>query len=167
MVAVRSKQERNDRPLLVGRARPAIGLLKTGQVAILLHVHVNTIRRWAKGGLIKVAVVDRRGRQWFSPLTVERILYPDIDRRAGWEHIADDSRRAIGYNVSVQAAAPELLTVAQAASLLSIHTSTARRWAEQGVLPAIRLGTRGDRRFERSDVERLLAQYQCGQETQS
>ena len=51
---------------------------------------------------------------------------------------------------------PELLTVGQAAALLNVHPNTVRRWAQQGVLSAYRIGTRRDRRFHRSDVEVLL-----------
>ena len=50
----------------------------------------------------------------------------------------------------------EFLTVGQAADLLNVHTNTVRRWAQQGVLNAYRIGTRRDRRFRRSDVEGLL-----------
>jgi excisionase family DNA binding protein len=51
---------------------------------------------------------------------------------------------------------PDLLTVAQAASLLHLHPNTIRRWANQGLLRALRLGPRQDRRFYRRDIERLL-----------
>ena len=50
----------------------------------------------------------------------------------------------------------ELLTVGQVAVRLNVHPNTVRRWAQQGLLSAYRLGPRGDRRFHRSDVERLL-----------
>ena len=50
----------------------------------------------------------------------------------------------------------ELLKVGQVAARLNVHPNTVRRWAEQGLLTARRIGMRGDRRFDRSDVERLL-----------
>ena len=50
----------------------------------------------------------------------------------------------------------DLLTVGQAAALLNVHPNTVRRWAQQGVLHAYRIGTRRDRRFRRSDVDGLL-----------
>ena len=50
----------------------------------------------------------------------------------------------------------ELLTVGQVAVQLNVHPNTIRRWAQKGLLMAYRLGTRRDRRFQRSDVESLL-----------
>lgn len=44
----------------------------------------------------------------------------------------------------------------QAARSLNVHPNTVRRWSRQGLLNAYRVGPRGDRRFRRSDVERLL-----------
>ena len=44
----------------------------------------------------------------------------------------------------------------QVAAWLNLHPNTIRRWNQQGLLPAYRIGSRGDRRFHRSDVERLL-----------
>jgi excisionase family DNA binding protein len=41
--------------------------------------------------------------------------------------------------------------------MLNIHVNTVRRWDDLGVLKAIRIGPRGDRRFRREDVDALLA----------
>jgi len=51
-----------------------------------------------------------------------------------------------------------LISVAQAASLLGVHPNTIRSWTEAGRLPAFRINARGDRRFRRGDVERLLGE---------
>jgi diguanylate cyclase (GGDEF)-like protein/excisionase family DNA binding protein len=48
------------------------------------------------------------------------------------------------------------VSVAQAARLLGVHPNTVRTWTDAGRLPAYRINARGDRRFRRSDVERLL-----------
>ena len=48
------------------------------------------------------------------------------------------------------------MTVDQVAGRLNVHPNTVRRWSQNGVMNAYRIGTRGDRRFHRSDVERLL-----------
>jgi len=49
-----------------------------------------------------------------------------------------------------------LLTTAQAAEYLNVHVNTVRRWSNKGVLEAYRIGSRGDRRFRRQDVDKLL-----------
>ncbi|MEO5986171.1 MAG: GAF domain-containing protein [Candidatus Limnocylindria bacterium] len=49
-----------------------------------------------------------------------------------------------------------LLSVAQAASVLGVHPNTIRAWTDAGRLTAYRINARGDRRFRRDDVNRLL-----------
>jgi excisionase family DNA binding protein len=51
---------------------------------------------------------------------------------------------------------PQLLTPREAALLLHVHESTLRRWSDQGVIRAYRISPRGDRRFRRDDLNRLL-----------
>jgi excisionase family DNA binding protein len=50
-----------------------------------------------------------------------------------------------------------MLTVSDVARLLNIHINTVRRWSNQGVLKAYRVGSRGDRRFRRDDIARFLS----------
>ena len=50
-----------------------------------------------------------------------------------------------------------LVSVSQAAALLGVHANTIRAWTEAGRLTAWRINRRGDRRYRRSDVERLLS----------
>ncbi len=50
-----------------------------------------------------------------------------------------------------------LLTVSQVADMLNAHPHSVRRWADMGLLPAYRIGIRGDRRFVLSDVDDFLA----------
>ena len=49
-----------------------------------------------------------------------------------------------------------LLTTAEAAELLNIHVNTVRRWSNKGILETYRLGSRGDRRLRRGDINKLL-----------
>jgi len=51
-----------------------------------------------------------------------------------------------------------LLSVAQAAAVLGVHPNTLRSWTDAGRLPAYRINPRGDRRYRRGEVERLLAE---------
>jgi len=50
-----------------------------------------------------------------------------------------------------------LLTTSDVARLLNIHINTVRRWSNEGKLRAYRLGSRGDRRFQREDIANFLA----------
>ena len=52
----------------------------------------------------------------------------------------------------------ELLTVGQVANAWDCSPDTVRRLANDGRLPAIRVGREGHRLFNRADVERLAAQ---------
>lgn len=47
---------------------------------------------------------------------------------------------------------PELLTLQEASKLLKKHPNTLRKWDEQGVLRAIRMGPRGDRMYKKEDI---------------
>ena len=49
-----------------------------------------------------------------------------------------------------------MLTTTEVAHLLHVHPNTVRQWANKGLLPVYRLGTRGDRRFKREDVENFI-----------
>jgi excisionase family DNA binding protein len=51
-----------------------------------------------------------------------------------------------------------MLTTSDVARLLNIHINTVRRWTNQGRLKAYRIGSRGDRRFQREDITRFLSQ---------
>ena len=48
--------------------------------------------------------------------------------------------------------ADPMLTTSEVARLLHTHANTVRRWSNQGILKAYRIGSRGDRRFRREDV---------------
>lgn len=53
---------------------------------------------------------------------------------------------------------PELLTLRQACEILNCHPNTLRQWDKKGILVAIRLGNRRDRRYRKEDVLALLEQ---------
>ena len=55
-----------------------------------------------------------------------------------------------------------LISVAQAAALLGVHPNTIRSWTDAGRLVAYRINARGDRRYRRGDVERLLVEGAAG-----
>jgi len=54
----------------------------------------------------------------------------------------------------------ELLTIKQAAQILKVDEQTLRRWDGQGILKAVRVGTRrgvGDRRYRKQDIEAYIS----------
>jgi excisionase family DNA binding protein len=51
-----------------------------------------------------------------------------------------------------------MLTTSDVARLLNVHINTVRRWSNQGVIKAYRIGSRGDRRFRQEDVSSFLAE---------
>jgi excisionase family DNA binding protein len=51
---------------------------------------------------------------------------------------------------------PDLLTVTEVAELLRVSSLTIKRWGKRGKLPAIRINSRGDRRYKKAAVLWLL-----------
>lgn len=53
----------------------------------------------------------------------------------------------------------ELMTTHEVAKMLHIHVNTVRRWDKRGILKAIRVGSRRDRRFKLSDIEAIISKF--------
>ncbi len=51
---------------------------------------------------------------------------------------------------------PDLMTIKEVAGLLRVSPLTIKRWGKRGKLPAIRINSRGDRRYKKQVVLRLL-----------
>lgn len=49
-----------------------------------------------------------------------------------------------------------LIKLSEAAKLLNVHPQTLRAWDKKAILKAIRFGERGDRRYKKEDIEKLL-----------
>jgi excisionase family DNA binding protein len=69
------------------------------------------------------------------------------DRRTGR---ADDASKLDINNL------PDLLTVREVADLLRVSPLTIKRWGKRGKLPAIRINSRGDRRYKKESVLWML-----------
>ena len=50
----------------------------------------------------------------------------------------------------------EIVTLKEACEILHCHPNTLRKWDNEGYLKAIRFGKRGDRRYRKSDVLKIL-----------
>lgn len=64
--------------------------------------------------------------------------------------MADDTKKLDINNL------PDLLTVREVAELLRVSPLTVKRWGKRGKLPAIRINSRGDRRYRKDAVLWLL-----------
>ena len=53
---------------------------------------------------------------------------------------------------------PDLLTIREVAEILRVSSLTIKRWGKKGKLPAIRINSRGDRRYKKRVVLKLLGE---------
>ena len=104
-------------------------MMTTGEVARLLNVHINTVRRWSNQGVLRTYRIGARGDRRFRREDIVNFL--EID---------------------------PMLTASEVARLLNVHINTVRRWSNQGALGTYRIGVRGDRRFNREDIINFLSQ---------
>ena len=82
-----------------------------------------------------------------SDTVLAGIQVANDDRRTGR---ADDASKLDIRNL------PDLLTVREVADLLRVSPLTIKRWGKRGKLPAIRINSRGDRRYKKQAVLWLL-----------
>lgn len=52
----------------------------------------------------------------------------------------------------------QLVNIENAAKMLGVHKETLRRWDRQGILKAVRIGRRGDRRYLPEDIQKIIEQ---------
>jgi len=87
------------------------------------------------------------------------LSYAEIGRRL---HVTRERVRQVAKGETIAKKKPArndlngLLTIAEAAELLNVHTNTVRRWSNKGILETYILGSRNDRRFKHRDVNKLL-----------
>lgn len=59
----------------------------------------------------------------------------------------------VSYNNNIE----PMLTSSEVARMLSVHINTVRRWSNQGILKSYRIGSRGDRRFRKEDIDSFFS----------
>ena len=64
----------------------------------------------------------------------------------------------LGRNMTPYERISTMLTTGEVARLLNVHPNTVRRWSNQGVIKAYRVGPRSDRRFLRDNIAAFLAE---------
>jgi excisionase family DNA binding protein len=69
--------------------------------------------------------------------------------------LSDMANAGKSKNISLETL-PDLLTVREVAELLRVSPLTIKRWGKRGKLPAIRINSRGDRRYRKESVLWLL-----------
>ena len=69
----------------------------------------------------------------------------------------------VSYNNNID----PMLTSSEVARILSVHINTVRRWSNQGILKSYRIGSRGDRRFRKEDIDSFFSKGVRGKEKQT
>jgi len=98
-------------------------------------------------------------REQVTSLRKAGLTYAEIGRRLG---LTRERIRQIAKGETITKKKPAcddpdaLLTAAEAAELLNVHVNTVRRWSNKGILETYRIGSRGDRRFRRRDIDNFL-----------
>jgi excisionase family DNA binding protein len=72
------------------------------------------------------------------------------------EAIANDKNNETGHKMAGEKQMSKMLTVREVSQLLHVHSNTLRRWSDQGIVRAYRIGPRRDRRFRAEDIDVLL-----------
>ncbi len=54
----------------------------------------------------------------------------------------------------------QLLRMSEAQELLGVSANTMRRWDKEEILKAIRINPKGNRRYKREDIEKLMERRQ-------
>lgn len=55
----------------------------------------------------------------------------------------------------------QLMTLSEVAKLIRVSPLTIKRWGKRGWLDAIRINSRGDRRYLAEDVDKLLSKREA------
>ena len=108
-------------------------------------------------------VIRNNGNERLANLRNKGLTYEEIGRIVGLTkqritELLGPNRRidSVSVNSRRSASPDKLLSTTDAAEFLNVHPHTVRRWSDNGLVPAYRIGKRLDRRFRRTDLEKLL-----------
>jgi len=63
-------------------------------------------------------------------------------------------------DLEIEVTTDQTLSVSGVSKLLNVHPNTVRLWADKGLIPFHREGSRGDRKFLREDLDAYLRSVQ-------
>jgi len=108
-------------------------------------------------------LVRNNGNERLASLRNKGLTYHEIGQILGVSRqriaeVLSPNRKTDSMSVRMmQSASPHgLLSATDAARLLGVHPNTIRRWNDDGLIHAYRVGNRLDRRFRRRDLEKFL-----------
>jgi excisionase family DNA binding protein len=122
--------------------RPLLGI---DQVAKLLNVHKNAIRRWDERGYLTSIQLFERGDRRYAPQSIEQFLRKNITSDVN----STFNGEARNFPIASEEYVPirSVLTTSQTAKLLCCSINTIGRLEVQGLLRSVHLSQRGDKRF--------------------
>jgi excisionase family DNA binding protein len=109
-------------------------LYRVGQVAEMLDVHPNTVRKWVKANILRPVKLPGSSYNRFTAEEIGRL-------RTQMGLPGDDSVR--------------LYRVGQVASMFGVHPNTVRKWVRTNILRPIKLPGSEFNRFTRQELNRL------------
>ena len=111
-----------------------MGLYRLSEVAEMLDVHPNTVRRWVKVGIVRPIKLPGSRYNRFTAQEIDRL------------------RAQMGIPANEVA---QTYRVGKVAEMFDVHPNTVRRWVRRNILFAIKLPGSNYNRFSTRELNRL------------